>query len=54
MKNTTLGLGETEIEILAFEMSDEASESAAGAAKENRKLHSRRLYRPVRLRRLTN
>jgi len=34
MKNTTLGLGETEIQILGFEVSDEALEGAAGAAKE--------------------
>jgi hypothetical protein len=35
MKKATLGLGETEIEILGFEVSDAALESAAGTAKEN-------------------
>jgi len=35
MKKATLGLGETEIEILGFEVSDAALESAAGTAREN-------------------
>jgi hypothetical protein len=34
MKNSTMGLEKTEQEILAFEVSDEALESAAGTAKE--------------------
>jgi hypothetical protein len=34
MKNTTFGLSQAQIEILAFEVSDEALESAAGTAKE--------------------
>jgi hypothetical protein len=34
MKNSTMGLDVTEQEILAFEVSDEALESAAGTAKE--------------------
>jgi hypothetical protein len=35
MKNMTIGLERTEEEIFAFEVSDEAIESAAGSAKEN-------------------
>ncbi len=34
MKNMTIGLEQTEEEIFAFEVSDEAIESAAGSAKE--------------------
>lgn len=34
MKNTTMGLEKTEEEILAFDVSDEALETAAGTAKE--------------------
>jgi len=34
MNNTKIGLEMTEEEILAFEVSDEALESAAGSAKE--------------------
>ena len=34
MKNTTMGLEKVEEEILAFEVSDEALEIAAGSAKE--------------------
>jgi hypothetical protein len=34
MTNTTLGLGDTEIEIFGSEVSDAALESAAGTAKD--------------------
>lgn len=34
MKNTTIGFEKTEEEILAFDVSDEALETAAGSAKE--------------------
>ena len=48
MKNTTMGLAKLEEEILAFDVSDEALEIAAGTEGEG-ELHPRRLHRPVRL-----
>ena len=50
---TMLGLEKTEKEILAFEVSDEALEIAAGG-KGKSGLHARCLHRLVRVRRLTS